>query len=283
MGLSQFLNSVTRIVRAEQVGTVRGITRHVGWQFRRLTRAFPVELELSKSRLRAEEPSGVAALVNALGMYDYNNMNLMQRALREPGGIFLDVGANIGSYTLVASETGCPVMALEPHPKTFRLLTENISLNGRANVRPINLAASDGPGEVVFTDGSDPGLNHIVGDGENVPQAIRVPATTLDALCIELGLWPTVVKIDVEGHEPEVLAGFEMGLKHAELLIIENGEREAIRDAVGSRGFEGPFYYHHRSNILRRIRPPVSEDSVFVRRPVGDGGAPWGIADKAIE
>ena len=52
-----------------------------------------------------------------------------RRVLR-PGDLFLDVGANVGSYTIWAGELGADVIALEPAPDTYALLLENIDLNG---------------------------------------------------------------------------------------------------------------------------------------------------------
>ena len=103
MGLSQFLNTVQQIRRAEHVGFLPGLGRHMAWQCRRVLHRFPVDLRVSESTLHADRPSGQAALVNCLGMYDFNNLTLIRTLLAEWKGVFCDVGANFGVYTLVAS------------------------------------------------------------------------------------------------------------------------------------------------------------------------------------
>ena len=66
-------------------------------------------------------------------------MQVWRQALRD-GGLFLDVGANVGAYTIWAAECGAEVIALEPAADTFGLLLENIALNDY-QVRAIQAAA----------------------------------------------------------------------------------------------------------------------------------------------
>src|SRR5215472_13101794 len=132
MALSQVANSIRRIVRNPHVSSAPALGRYASWQARRALRLFPTELPLSRSTLIA--PSGrcgVSSLVNSCGLYDYNNMRLVQELLQE-GGDFIDIGANIGSYTLVASEQpSARVLSIEPHPLTFAHLERNIARNRR--------------------------------------------------------------------------------------------------------------------------------------------------------
>ena len=120
MAVAQFVNSLMRIARNPHIHRGRAVARHLAWQLRKLTARFPVELRLSNSALIATHGRcGISALVNTHGMYDYNNMTLIQLML-SGGGLFVDVGANIGAYTLIASELGAAqVLAFEPHPVTF--------------------------------------------------------------------------------------------------------------------------------------------------------------------
>src|SRR5688572_13598445 len=142
-----------RILRNRNVDRPRAVGRHVGWQFRRLARAFPAELPLSESVLVAHSGHcGVSALVNAHGMYDYNNMLLIKRTLAG-GGVFVDVGANVGAFSLIASEqSAARVVAYEPHPATFELLRQNLQRNERSNVQAICAAAGNSDGEIRISD-----------------------------------------------------------------------------------------------------------------------------------
>jgi FkbM family methyltransferase len=79
---------------------------------------------------------------------------LTWRQVLLPGDLFIDVGANIGSYTIWTAELGAEVIALEPAKDTFALLTENVALNGYS-VEPIEVAAGSACGMTRFTAGRD--------------------------------------------------------------------------------------------------------------------------------
>src|SRR5437016_9206062 len=131
----QLVNTLRQIWNSESVHPAAGYFRHAQWHLRRLIRGFPVDLRLSESVLHVERAMGVAALVNSMGKYDYNNMSFIAELLRCIGGTFVDVGANIGTYTLVASEVPTArVISVEPHPGTFIQLVDNVRRNGRGNV-----------------------------------------------------------------------------------------------------------------------------------------------------
>ncbi|MHC5077365.1 MAG: FkbM family methyltransferase, partial [Planctomycetota bacterium] len=176
---------------------------------------------LSESLIIAEQPSGVYALVNSMGVYDYNNMNLIKLLLkRKPGSVFFDVGANVGTYSVVASEVHeAKVVSLEPHPATYSELKKNIELNKRKNVLMLNLAASDSNGVLRFTNfgNSDSPLNKIVGPDETTNNVLKVEGKTLDQICEDINVVPNIIKIDVEGQEPKVLDGFKKSIHHVRL------------------------------------------------------------------
>ncbi len=129
MGAHQFVNTLSQIWNSDSTAFSPGAARHLTWQVRRLLRTLPGEVQISESRLAVPARSGVAALINCMGMYDYNNMHLLQFLLAHWGGVFVDVGANIGSYTLVASEIRrARVISIEANPRTFAILQQNIQL-----------------------------------------------------------------------------------------------------------------------------------------------------------
>jgi FkbM family methyltransferase len=135
-----------------------------------------------------------------------------------PGDVFLDVGANIGYYSLLASHLVGPhgsVIAVEASPTTFRTLLDNIAINGLANVRALNLAASDHPGRLKLYRGSEhhSGLATVVKErGFELGTEIEaeVPAAPLNSiLSVEEMRRLRIAKIDVEGAEAQVVAGME--------------------------------------------------------------------------
>lgn len=121
----------------------------------------------------------------------------------QPGDLAIDVGANIGEVSILFSQragAGGRVLAFEPHPRIFKYLVGNLAFNDCTNVTPRNLALGAAPGRVRMSDGKRDDLNRVTQAGE-----IEVTCSTLDA---ELPAQPVgFLKIDVEGHELEVLQG----------------------------------------------------------------------------
>jgi len=113
--------------------------RHLLWQARKLLGLFPFVQRISESNIISRSHHcGVSALINNQGLYDFNNMSLL-KLLLQAGGDFFDVGANIGSYTLIAAESAkARVFAFEPGPATYEELRSNLKLNGCENVRTFN-------------------------------------------------------------------------------------------------------------------------------------------------
>jgi FkbM family methyltransferase len=150
-------------------------------------------------------------------------MSLVGHSLKS-GDLFVDVGANIGSYTLLAASLGATCLALEPIPTTFLNLQRNIALNGLTRVTALEVAVGSKRGTLTMTSNFDT-INHVI---TNAEPGIEVQVWSLDDLVIvdrPLGL-----KIDVEGWEQEVLAGASEVLKSPLLLFVivevnESGRR----------------------------------------------------------
>ncbi|HTC61941.1 MAG TPA: FkbM family methyltransferase [Candidatus Saccharimonadales bacterium] len=207
----------------------------------------------------------MAALVNAMGEYDYNNMELLRLVMSLGNYTFFDIGANIGAYTLIASEIShASVVSIEPHPYTFSLLKRNVEINSRNNVICLNVAVSDADGAVLFSDYSESCLNRVLKPEEIEPQSLRVACQRIDEVCIGLKTEPDFVKIDVEGHEPRVLAGFGNLIGKTKLFFIERGERPEIRTFLEDAGYSGPWFFHLKQNLMRKDKQPREEDSIYI-------------------
>jgi FkbM family methyltransferase len=138
------------------------------------------------------------------GQFEPGLQAICARALG-PGAVAVDVGANIGATALIMSAfVGAEgrVIALEPGPRSFSLLQQNLALNGAATVLPLELAASAEPGPTTFCE--DSAFGHLAPGGSG----LQVQAETLDRIVQTQGLTRLdLVKIDTEGFEPQVLAG----------------------------------------------------------------------------
>lgn len=263
LAFSQILNTLQQILHNDSVHPIFGLIRHLKWQIIQALNLFPRALRISESCLIADCNTGVAALINCLGMYDYNNMNLVRSVLLEGGGVFLDIGANIGSYTLVASEAPqAKVISIEPHPQTFATLKKNILLNKRSNIIALNIALSDHDGSLFMTNEVEPALNRIVGKPDN--GSFAVPCRSADSICRELSIKPRIIKIDVEDYELTVLHGLEQSLSMAGIIFIENGTKKEIRTLLHALGLIGPLYFHF--NHMAFLKKPQNrwEDPAYL-------------------
>lgn len=127
------------------------------------------------------------------------------------GGTFLDVGANVGLYSLVvAGRLGARarVHAVEPDPKLARRMRFNAAENGlEIHLHPVALSDYEGEGRLALSTVQS-GQNAVV-DGETQSPSLAVQVTTLPSLCRAAGIDAiTALKIDVEGHEDRILSHF---------------------------------------------------------------------------
>jgi FkbM family methyltransferase len=195
------------------------------------------------------------------GLHEPFEMGLVLHGLRA-GDLFLDVGANVGSYSLLAGgAVGAHVIAVEPIPATFGKLLANIRLNDLAErIEARCCGLSDAEGELRFTSDDDT-MNRIALPGEDVA-TVAVRVTTLDALCA--GRVPAIIKIDVEGHERQVLAGGgeTLGSPGVRAVLLEtngSGRKYGVEDAelvavMTEHGFQAFSYdpFERRFSADRR-------------------------------
>lgn len=158
------------------------------------------------------------------GLHEFDDMSFLLHFLR-PGELFLDIGANIGSYTILGSgAAGADTICFEPMPSTFECLVDNINLNRlSARVMPYNVAVGAQAGEINMVADQDT-MNHIITSADYMGETIKVPMVTIDGVLLEqLNRVPTIIKIDVEGFETDVLIGAEKTLACSglEVLLIE--------------------------------------------------------------
>lgn len=177
-----------------------------------------------RSRLWVDPHRTAASMVLYANPPDLPEMLAWRRALRD-GGLFVDVGANVGTYTIWAAEQGAEVIALEPAADTFGLLEENIALNGY-RVTAVRAAAGDHCGSARFTAGLDAG-NSLAANGP-----VLTDLVTIDSLIGDRHV--TGMKVDVEGFEIDVLRGAARALAERRIGLIQLEWNHASRFAVGT-------------------------------------------------
>jgi len=190
----------------------RGAFRPMLSRLINLLRAGPVDVQYQGAAFRFYHQAS-ATERGALFNPDYNIEELdFLRAHAPAGGIFVDVGANVGTYALaLARHVGGSgkVIAIEPHPVTHARLAFNRAASGFTQVSLVAAAAGASDGELLIeTDGDNLGASHVV-SGEHAGNAIKVPSLRLQRILGDAGVDRVdALKIDVEGFEDRVLTGF---------------------------------------------------------------------------
>ncbi len=142
------------------------------------------------------------------------------------GGCFYDIGANVGSYTLIAASRGIRTVAIEPAAQNYATLVRNLALNAPAleYVIPVPLPLADVNGTMWFDyAGMESGAaGHALGSRRRLHHHRQaMMAVRLDTLIELWGLpLPSHIKVDVDGNEDAVLGGMEATLQRAELQAI---------------------------------------------------------------
>jgi FkbM family methyltransferase len=196
------------------------------------------------------------------------------------GGLFVDVGANIGlvSFSVAASRPDVSVLAFEPEAENAARWLRNAALNDarRSRLETIALGAEVGHKEIVR--GPESGQSRIATEGEH---GVCVPIDTLDSYASRLGLQNiNVLKVDVEGYEPFVFQGASNLLREGRIdaIVSEVNEpllrhmgftRSQLRSLLGEHGFEPHLIPPTGARKLRN-QPALEEagDLVFTREDI---------------
>jgi len=203
----------TVISLAQRTRLKRGAFRPMLSRLVNLLRAGPVDVQYQGASFRFYHQAS-ATERGALFNPDYNIEELdFLRAHTPAGGVFVDVGANVGTYAMpLARHVGAngKVIAVEPHPVMVARFAFNQAASGSGNVALIAAAAGDADGELMIeTDHENYGASHVYPDASARSDAIRVPAMRLLRILQDRNVEQIdSLKIDVEGYEDRVLVGF---------------------------------------------------------------------------
>jgi FkbM family methyltransferase len=234
------------------------VARFWYWQIGRRARGGALDVQLRPQSIGFRIPawSQIGGMIVAGGSHELAETALLARTVRS-GDSFYDVGANIGLYTVIAAHNGARVVAFEPDARARRALEDNVALAGlkphQIEISPTALADYDG--EASFTLGLDVG-NHLRSDDEDGDR-VTVPVCRLDTLAATD--WGTdasgslsFLKIDVEGHDLEVLrgaAGF-LADHHAVVMVEVWAGGGEVREFLRHFGYHVYFYQERHRTLL---------------------------------
>jgi len=214
-------------VLVRPVAAVRAVRREVSKQYPMLVQDFGDHRMIFDPN---DDPIGKTIL--HFGSWHRPQFESILAALRDAGRIsdtkiFLDVGANIGTQTVYALASGVfsRVIAIEPDDANARTLQMNAILNGfEDRVDIVRAAAGDAMGTLYLNANTTNSGGHKVANMPNGVRSVPVKVVTIESVLQERRLDPSdlgLVWIDVEGFEPEVVAGMSPVIERAIPLCLE--------------------------------------------------------------
>ena len=207
-----------------------------------------------------------------VGLHEFEEMAFLLHFLKKED-TFFDVGANIGSYTILASKIiGAKSVSFEPSPSTYNHLLDNVKYNTITElVTTENLGISDSQKKLFFTDGLDT-INHVTSKDSG---GIEVSTTSLDLYCEEYHAIPSILKIDVEGFETEVINGAKSLLSNPILRVVImelNGsgnrygfDEESIHQKMLENNFKAYTYEPFTRELTLRATKSKHGNTIYIK------------------
>jgi FkbM family methyltransferase len=195
--------------------------------------------------------------IGFFGSYEPELRDIM-RAVLPVGGTAVDVGANAGWHTLLMARLVGPggrVLAVEPNPSVRQHLLRNLAINAVTQVEVDGAALAEAAGTLNFVapaaDDPASASGHVVSNGLAPAEAIRVVASTLDALVADKKLDRIdLLKIDAEGFEWPILQGAERSIARFRPAIIFEFDRAYAARGSDSGSLFAEFFRRHRYRLF---------------------------------
>jgi FkbM family methyltransferase len=243
----------------------RALVRFASWQIRKRILKRPAVVRVGATRrfkVVCDSPFSSTVVYNVLP--DWDEMNFLLRFLRPTDG-FIDIGANVGFYTVLASTiiTEGPLLAFEANPRNVEVLRQQVELNQLRNAEVFCSALGDSTGDLSFHDsGRETGSIHSAND--RTVKSITVPCHRLDD-CLSNRALPrcVVAKMDVEGFETTVLGGASATIEkgrvsvwlfelNAIALRDHGSSEEQLLAAYSEHGYSIIYWDEERQRLGRR-------------------------------
>lgn len=242
----------------------RAAGRFLAWQVLGRMRSGALEMPfVGGSRLLVKRRLG-GRLHYVLGLAEFDDMAFVGHLLRRDE-VFADVGANIGVYSIMAAVAGgARGVAFEPAERAYHYLRENLTLNRlEGRIETFRCAVGAEAGRLALTAGQGE-INHVLRAGEDA-EAVQVDVVSLDRF-FDGRTPPTLVKVDVEGFETEVVRGMRgllaAGTPLAVLMELAGmGEKYGYDERALRAELEGHGYTACAYDALGRKLAPLEGDA----------------------
>jgi FkbM family methyltransferase len=243
-----------------RLGRVPGVRKTYDWLVRFSPQEMLVEVQGNKMYIIPPD-SALSRELLLCGIYEKGGVRVFHELIRR-GMNVVDLGANIGYFTLIAAKLVGPegkVFAFEPEPKNFSVLQRNVSMNGYENVILVQEAVSDKKGVAQLHLRSDSWAHSLSSSNGDIG-SISVPVTSLDQFFSEDAAID-FIKMDIEGAEGKAIQGMEriLGKGDVKAMVVEfhltelEGQGSSFEEAwhqFKTLGFE---FYEMRDNGIREV------------------------------
>jgi FkbM family methyltransferase len=202
---------------------------------------YPIQDIDIRVTVKASKSDPLHWLLLERGEIEYYCIKFISSIIKE-GAIVFDIGAYVGSYTLLFSKlvgSSGKIVAFEPNPIAFSILNYNLRKNSALNVIPIKMGVSNTIGKVELKTqdfgASTASITRYKGYSKGL-KTFTANCTTLDNYCSENGVIPQVIKIDVEGAEAQVIEGAKniIHFYHPMALIEFHGDLMSAEERINS-------------------------------------------------
>ena len=265
MPLGNFIWFATNhpVSRHDPLGTGLRIAH---WQVLSRLKAGPlVRPWFDELRLNVSRGMTSATGNNYYGLHEFNPMAFVAHFVR-PDDLFVDIGANVGTYSLLAAaHCGARVIAIEASPATAACLADNVALNGLAErIEVHRCAAGPSAGNVAMTVKQGAANHVVIGDDAAGDAVETVEMATIDAIIG--GRQPAMMKLDVEGFENAVIAGAieTLGADLLDAIQIESVDAD-LDGLLGKFGFRRHWYDGSKRELLDAPRGKLPGDAIYLR------------------
>lgn len=210
------------------------------------------------------------------GLSDFETMAFILHSLKK-NDLFIDVGANFGSYSILASGVkNSKSIAFEPDLSNFKILNDQIKLNNIEHLVTTNIKALGKDDKDSFITSDLGTMNYIITDPElKNHKTIKINMTTLDSINFDLNTIDMItIKIDVEGFEFEVLQGGKefLTIEKLKAIIIEtNGYVSRYHHSISdihfiliANGFKA-YSYEPFNREFELIEKPKESNTIYIR------------------
>lgn len=243
---------------------LKALLRFWGWQLWRRVVHKPLILEYADGRLLCFPPwSNLAGITIATGSHEPREQQFVSRLLRS-GDLAVDVGANIGIYTILAGHHGASVIAFEPGTRSRVDLNRNLQLNDLHQVTVVPSAVSDRSASLWLTTDAE-SSNRLI--GSQTRNSERVSVVRLDDCLNDIAVDEDhlgLLKIDTEGYDLRVLEGGACFISRVKpVILVETWGDNNVRTWLEGAGYR-VFFYDLPDGRLAEFPTPWDRQANFL-------------------